>query len=226
MKNSNINSHLVLSGDDFLTQDFSKGHPCYLTQQLLEFLNVQDITQINGESLSNIQILKCTTQEQEAREIALKIKKFQDKKIALITQNALLKTMVEEELLKYEIDIKQYKTKFLSQTFTGKTLRVASQLLFKPFCIHTVFAFLKHMNTHCYEFEINIRKQNLPISSLLKKDGAHMEDIASFLHSDIKNTQKHPGTFYETTLKDFLRSRANFCDDELSIWKSLKTLPP
>ena len=173
--------------------------------------------------------MKCATQEHEAREIALQISTSKDKKIALITQNSLLRTMVEEELLRYNIDIKQYKTKFLSQTVTGKTLKFASQILFKPFCIHTIFAFLKHINTHCYEFEINLRKQNLPISSLLKKDGPHIEDITSFLHNSIKNTHKNPYIFYETTLKDFLRSKANFCDDELdelSVWESLKNLPP
>ena len=135
--------------------------------------------------------------------------------------------MVEEELLKYNINIKQYNTKSLSQTFAGKTLSLASQLLFKPFSIHTVFAFLKHINMHCYEFEMNLRKKNLPISLLLKQDHIpHMQDLATPPYSNIQKTHKHAYTFYETELKEFLLSKANFCDNELNIWELLKNLPP
>ncbi len=227
LQNFNLKSSIVVSGDNLLTQEFPTGHPCHLTQKLLIFLNIKNIEQIKGNSLSNIQILKCSTQEQEAREIAQKISIFQDKKIAFITQNNLLRTMVEEELLQLGINIQQYKTKFLNQTPTGKLLEFANHLLFKPFCIHTAFGFLKHIKTHCHEFELNLRKQNLPISTLLQKEQLpHMQDITSFLHTNINKAQKKPYTFYQNKLKEFLLSKANFCDDTLGIWDSLKNLPP
>ena len=223
------NFHLFISGDIDLTNTFPQGHPFYLGHKLLKNFNTEH-TSINKKTENEIAILECQTIEEESIQIAQKLYELekQSKKTAFVTHNNLLKTLVKEELLKFNILPASKETLSFANTPAGRFIRLTAVLLFGDFSLETIFSFLKNPFSKnnledIYALEHALKKKAIPIDAFIKRQEFKKYPVLEEVISQkIQDQTPKPPDFYIEYLKNFLQ---NYTDSHLPS-DAFKNLPP
>ncbi len=218
--------HIFICADPDESDPLPQGHPFYLGRKLLNNLATNPL-HITGDEGPGIAILECQTLEEEAMQIAQKLYALnaQEKKTAFVTHNHILKTLVKQELLKFNILPACKETLRFSHTPEGRFILLTAALLFGEFSLETLFSFLKNpLSQNNFEevcaMEVNLRKKSLPLSALLKTP--EFKAFEAIMSQRIEDQKPRPSLFYIEYLKNFLGEGIEYSPP----MKAFETLPP